>query len=69
MEGQYFGYDGPCPPWNDTIVHHYWFTVYALDLPRCPVEGVVTGPEVLAAIEGHVLAKAAIMGTYVNTSG
>lgn len=67
MQGQYFGYDGPCPPWNDTVVHHYWFTLYALDVPCCPVEGVVGGPEVLAAIEGHVLAKATLMGTYVNT--
>ena len=30
--GDYFGYDGPCPPWNDTILHHYVFTVYALDV-------------------------------------
>ena len=22
MAGDYFGYDGPCPPWNDSIVHH-----------------------------------------------
>ncbi len=39
MEGNYFGYDGPCPPWNDSIVHHYHFTLYALDLERCPVGG------------------------------
>ena len=32
MSGDYFGYDGPCPPWNDSIVHHYVFTVYALDV-------------------------------------
>jgi|SRR5579871_87422 len=23
MKGDYYGYDGPCPPWNDAIVHHY----------------------------------------------
>ncbi|HSW14853.1 MAG TPA: YbhB/YbcL family Raf kinase inhibitor-like protein, partial [Solimonas sp.] len=23
MEGHYLGYDGPCPPWNDSRVHHY----------------------------------------------
>ncbi len=23
MQGDYFGYDGPCPPWNDEIMHHY----------------------------------------------
>jgi phosphatidylethanolamine-binding protein (PEBP) family uncharacterized protein len=27
MEGTYHGYDGPCPPWNDSIVHHYHFTL------------------------------------------
>jgi len=64
MRGDYFGYDGPCPPWNDSIVHHYEFTLYALDLDRCPVEGKFTGPDVLKAIEGHVLAKASLGGTY-----
>jgi len=27
MEGNYGGYDGPCPPWNDEIIHHYHFTL------------------------------------------
>src|SRR5699024_10486176 len=27
MNGEYFGYDGPCPPWNDALVHRYVFTV------------------------------------------
>jgi Raf kinase inhibitor-like YbhB/YbcL family protein len=65
MGGDYFGYDGPCPPWNDTIVHHYVFTVYALDAPRCPVEGHFTGPEVIQAMQGHVLATASLTGVYV----
>jgi Raf kinase inhibitor-like YbhB/YbcL family protein len=64
MKGDYFGYDGPCPPWNDSIVHHYVFTVYALDIERVPVEGKFTGAEVRAAIQGHVLAEASITGTY-----
>ena len=33
MKGQYYGYDGPYPPWNDDLVHHYHFTVYALSVP------------------------------------
>src|SRR4051812_8249231 len=37
MAGDYFGYDGPCPPWNDTIPHHYVFTLYALDHDKCPL--------------------------------
>ena len=64
MRGDYFGYDGPCPPWNDSIVHHYHFTLYALDIPRCPIEGRLGRDEVLAKIEGHVLGQASIMGTY-----
>ena len=34
MRGDYHGYDGPCPPWNDEIIHHYVFTVYALDVEQ-----------------------------------
>lgn len=64
MQGTYFGYDGPCPPFNDSVVHHYFFTLYATDLERCPVEGEFSGQDVIDAIEDHVLAKAAIMGTY-----
>ncbi len=64
MGGDYYGYDGPCPPWNDSIPHHYHFTVYALDLDRCPVEGRFGGPEVLAAIQGHILDQASITCRY-----
>ena len=64
MSGNYFGYDGPCPPWNDEILHHYVFTLYALDCAACPVSGVFCGTDVLQAIEGHVLAKASLTGVY-----
>ncbi|SDC44962.1 hypothetical protein SAMN05216345_102346 [Cupriavidus sp. YR651] len=64
MKGDYFGYDGPCPPWNDSIVHHYVFTVYALDIDRLPVEGNFTGADARRAIQGHVLAQASVTGTY-----
>lgn len=64
MEGEYFGYDGPCPPWNDSIVHHYHFTVYALDVPEVDVSGSFTRDDVLEAIDGHILDEASIMGTY-----
>lgn len=64
MSGDYHGYDGPCPPWNDSIVHHYVFTLYALDVARCAVEGVFKGSDVRAAITSHVLAEARITGTY-----
>lgn len=64
MKGDYFGYDGPCPPWNDSIRHRYVFTLYALDVERCPVEGTFTGQQARAAIAGHVLAQASLTGIY-----
>ncbi len=64
MEGNYFGYDGAGPPWNDERLHHYFFTLYALKAKRCPVEGVFTGPQVLKAVEGLVLDKSSISATY-----
>ncbi|HMW16369.1 MAG TPA: YbhB/YbcL family Raf kinase inhibitor-like protein [Accumulibacter sp.] len=64
MRGDYYGYDGPCPPWNDEIIHHYVFTVYALDIDSLPVSGKLTGQAVRAAIEGHVLAEARLTGLY-----
>jgi hypothetical protein len=69
MAGTYFGYDGPCPPWNDERVHRYRFTLYALDVDRCPVEREFTAQDVLAAIEGHVLGEASITGTYAIYPG
>ena len=64
MVGNYFGYDGPCPPWNDAIVHHYHFTLYAVDFERCPVGGEFTASAVLEAMEGHILDTATLTGTY-----
>lgn len=64
MAGDYFGYDGPCPPWNDSIVHHYVFRLHALDIAKCPVSGNFRGPDALAAIKGHVLDTAQITGLY-----
>jgi len=64
MEGDYFGYDGPFPPWNDSIKHRYRFTVYALDVDVCAVEPGFGGGDVAKAIDGHVLDQASINGTY-----
>jgi Raf kinase inhibitor-like YbhB/YbcL family protein len=64
MKGNYFGYDGPCPPWNDERAHRYTFTVLALDVPRAAVEGSFTIAELRRALEGHVLGKASLVGTY-----
>ena len=64
MAGNYFGYDGPFPPFNDSLIHHYVFTVYALGVERAPVEGKFTGAQVREAIYPHVLAEATHSGTY-----
>ena len=64
MEGDYFGYDGPCPPWNDSIMHHYVFTLYALDAKELSIDGELTSENVLEALQGHVLAKASLTGRY-----
>jgi hypothetical protein len=64
MAGDYYGYDGPCPPWNDDVMHHYHFRVYALDVATLGLAGKFTAAAARAAIEGHVLAEAAITGTY-----
>ncbi|MBW7861430.1 MAG: YbhB/YbcL family Raf kinase inhibitor-like protein [Rhodocyclaceae bacterium] len=64
MGGDYYGYDGPCPPWNDERLHHYVFTLYALDVARCAVEGRFNGADVRKAIAGHVLAQAGLTGIY-----
>ena len=64
MGGDYFGYDGPCPPWNDEIPHRYVFTLYALDIDRVALGGTFTGTQVLEAIRGHVIGQASLMGRY-----
>lgn len=64
MEGVYGGYDGPCPPWNDEIVHRYRFTVHALDVASLGISGAFTAAEACVAMVGHVLAEASITGTY-----
>lgn len=64
MAGSYFGYDGPFPPFNDTLVHHYVFTLYAVSVPRLAVEGAFTGPQVREALARCTLGAATFSGTY-----
>lgn len=65
MRGDYFGYDGPCPPWNDTIVHRYVFTVYALSVPSLQVSDPLDGPSVEAALTStEVLGSATLTANY-----
>ena len=64
MAGQYHGYDGPCPPWNDQRMHHYVFTVYALDVERLELPAHFGADALLSALAPHVLAKASLTGRY-----
>lgn len=64
LEGNYGGYDGPFPPWNDERVHHYHFTLYALDTESLNLEGVFDGAAALAAMKDHILASSEWVGTY-----
>lgn len=64
MGGEYLGYDGPCPPWNDALLHHYHFKVHALDVAALPLIKGFSLAELRAAMVGHVLAEAELVGTY-----
>ena len=57
------GYGGPCPPIGR---HRYFFKLYALDV-MLPDLHLPTKAQLLAAMEGHVLAEAQVMGTYNKT--
>lgn len=64
MAGEYLGYDGPCPPWNDALVHRYQFTVYAIDVAQLPLVTGYSLAELRTAMAGHVLEQAQWVGTY-----
>ncbi len=53
-------YGGPCPPVGR---HRYYFRLYALDVVLPPL-GQPTKQQLLDAMEGHVLGRAELMGTY-----
>ena len=54
------GYGGPCPPIGR---HRYFFKLYALDA-RLEGLSAATKADVVAAMQGHVLAEAQLVGTY-----
>lgn len=64
MAGDYLGYDGPCPPWNDALLHRYRFCVYALDVSRLDLAQAFGWAELQTALRGHVLSQAELVGTY-----
>ncbi|MGK5059918.1 YbhB/YbcL family Raf kinase inhibitor-like protein [Janthinobacterium sp. LB2P49] len=64
MAGDYYGYDGPCPPWNDERLHHYIFRLYALDVSRLALPERFTGKQAHAALYGHILDEAQLVVAY-----
>ncbi|NCT67813.1 MAG: YbhB/YbcL family Raf kinase inhibitor-like protein [Rhodanobacteraceae bacterium] len=54
------GYGGPCPPVGR---HRYFFKLYALDTVL-PDLGRPDKARLLAAMKGHVVAQAELVGTY-----
>ncbi len=64
MGGDYFGYDGPYPPFNDLRLHRYFFRLFALDVETLDVDGSFTAAQVLRVMQGHVLGEALVYGTY-----
>ena len=59
------GWGGPCPPIGR---HRYFFKLYALDAPLADL-GRPTKAQLEAAMKGHVLAQAELMGTYQKKKG
>jgi Raf kinase inhibitor-like YbhB/YbcL family protein len=57
------GYGGPCPPIGR---HRYFHKLYALDTVLGDL-GAATKARVDAAMKGHVLARAELVGTYEKT--
>jgi len=56
------GYGGPCPPVGR---HRYFFIMYALDI-SLPDLGGPTKDRLLEMMEGHILARTELIGTYKN---
>ncbi|HNQ21557.1 MAG TPA: YbhB/YbcL family Raf kinase inhibitor-like protein [Phycisphaerae bacterium] len=56
------GYRGPLPPPGHGM-HHYHFKLYALDA-ALNVKPGLDKTQLLAAMKGHVLAEAELIGTY-----
>lgn len=60
----HLNYGGPCPPPQYAPQEHrYFFKLYAIDIILPLAEGA-TKKEVETAMQGHILAKAELMGRY-----
>ena len=64
MGGDYYGYDGPYPPFNDLRLHRYFFRLFALDVEQLELPQRFTAADAFRAMHGHVLGEASLYGTY-----
>jgi Raf kinase inhibitor-like YbhB/YbcL family protein len=64
MQGQWRGYDGPYPPFNDLRLHRYFFRLFALRVPKLELPADFTAADVFHALQPHEITEAAIYGTY-----
>ena len=67
LKGKYYGYDGPCPAWNDEIdPHHLHFMVYALSVKSLNMPQDFDGPAVIDAMKGKVVAEGKLDALYTT---
>ncbi len=64
-DGGSIGYMGPCPPIGR---HRYFFKLYALDTTLGDL-GTPTKADLEAAMRGHIIEQAELMGTYQGQHG
>jgi Raf kinase inhibitor-like YbhB/YbcL family protein len=59
------GYGGPCPPIGR---HRYFFKLYALDTILADLSAPTKG-QLEEAMEGHIIARTDLIGTYEKSGG
>lgn len=55
-------YTGPCPP--DNLLHHYVFTLYALDTILYPIEDNIDPDDLLDIIKPHILKQTELKAVF-----
>jgi hypothetical protein len=56
-------YGGACPP-SGSGVHHYEFTLYAVDVATVPSGEQMKSGDLVAYLKAHALATAQLVGIY-----
>lgn len=65
---QHDHYGGPCPPPKHGQ-HRYFFRLYALDVESLGLPAGAKRAQVEAAMEGHILGTAELIGRYAHKTG